>query len=392
MDAVNAESDRRASKIDEDLVSRNIRFSLNILKELQREDKDKNIFISPLSISMALAILYNGAEGHTKEAIANALQIKGIPPTDINEGFRDLMGSLDDVDNHVSLSIANSIWVKKVLESSINDAFKRDLATYFRSEVLPRQFSDPATVNEINAWVKTKTGGKIDKIIEYISRDAVMFIINAIYFKGEWLQKFDEKQTRMRNFYLENGKTVKKKMMSTIKKFHYGTYDGLQALRMPYGRDKIAMYILLPDEGTNLNSLVNDIDPDKLEAIFLEMKKIELELQLPKLKLEYGKKQLNDALTRLGMGDAFDGETANFRAIASLDSGNLFVSFVDHKAVVEVNEMGTEAAAVTNIGIKLSSMSITTQRFIVNKPYLFMIRDDRSGLILFIGKIVEPLQ
>jgi serpin B len=392
MDAVTAESDLRASKINKDLVSRNIRFSLNILKELQREDKDKNIFISPLSISMALAMLYYGAEGHTKEAIANALQIKEMPPTDINEEFRDLMGSLDDVDNHVSLSIANSIWVKKVLESSINDAFKRDLATYFKSEVLPRQFSDPATVNEINDWVKTKTGGKIDKIIEYIPRDAVMFIINAIYFKGEWLQKFDEKQTRMRNFHLENRKSIKKKMMSTTKKFHYGTCEGLQIVRMPYGRDKIAMYILLPDEGANLNSLVNDIDPDKLEDIFLKMKKIELEIQLPKLKLEYGKKQLNDALTRLGMGDAFDGETANFRAIASLDSGNLFVSFVDHKAVVEVNEMGTEAAAVTNIGIKLSSMSITTQRFIVNKPYLFMIRDDRSGLILFIGKIVEPLQ
>ncbi len=359
---------------------------------MQTEDKDTNIFISPISISMALAMLYNGAESHTKEAIAEALQLKGIHPADINEGFQDLMDSLDNLGTHVSLSIANSIWVRQTFESNIKDGFKSDLATYFRSEILPRRFNDSATINEINAWVKTKTGDKIEKIIEYLSRDTMMFIINAIYFKGEWLQKFEETKTRQRNFHLENGKTIQKKMMNTVKKFHYCHEDSIQAARLPYGRDKIAMYILLPDEGANLNSLVNDIDPDKLEAIFLKMKKTELELQLPKLKLEYGKKQLNDALIRLGMGVAFDRESANFKAIATLDSENLFVSFVDHKAVVEVNEMGTEAAAVTNIGIKLSSMSITTRRFIVNKPYLFLIRDDRSGLILFIGKIVEPLQ
>ncbi len=392
MDTVNAESDLNASKINKDLVTGNTKFSLKILKELQTEDKDKNIFISPVSISIALAMLYNGAESHTKEAIAEALQIKGILPADINEGFQDLMDSLDDLGTHVSLSIANSIWVRQTFESHIKDEFKSDLATYFRSEILSRRFSDSATVNEINAWVKTKTGGKIEKIIEFISRDTMMYIINAIYFKGDWLNKFEETKTRQRNFHLENGKTIQKKMMSTVKKFHYYHDDGIQAARLPYDRDKIAMYILLPDEGTNLNSLVNDIDPDKLEAIFLKMKKIELELQLPKLKLEYGKKQLNDALIRLGMGIAFDRDSANFKAIASLYSENLFVSFVDHKAVVEVNEMGTEAAAVTNIGIKLSSMSIATRRFIVNKPYLFVIRDDRSGLILFMGKIVEPLQ
>ena len=392
MDTVNAESDLKASKLKKDLIAGNTKFSLKILKELQREEKDKNIFISPISISMALAMLYNGAESHTKEAIAEALQIKGILPAEINEGFQDLMNSLEDLGTHVRISIANSIWVRQTFESHIKDEFKSDLATYFRSEILPRRFSDAATVNEINAWVNTKTGGKIDKIIEYISRDTMLYIINAIYFKGEWLQKFEETKTRQRNFYLENGKTIQKKMMSTVKQFHYCHYDCVQAARLPYGRDKIAMYILLPDEGTNLNSLVNDIDPDKLEAIFLKMKKIELELQLPKLKLEYGKKQLNDALIRLGMGLAFDRESANFKAIVSLDSENLFVSLVDHKAVVEINEMGTEAAAVTNIGIKLSSMSIATRRFIVNKPYLFVIRDDRSGLILFIGKIVEPLQ
>jgi serine protease inhibitor len=392
MNTAYAESDRKASKIDKNLVARNTRFALNILKELQKEDEKKNIFISPLSISTALVMIYNGAESLTRDAIAETLQIKEMSLTDINEGYRNLIDSLENVESQVSLNIGNSIWISKSFEPSVKVGFKDTLKKHFRSEILPRQFSDPKTVDEINAWVKRETTGKIDKIIDNIDQGTLMFLISAIYFKGDWVKKFNESKTRQRSFYLQNGKKLSVAMMSNIEEFLYYSDDSVQVARLPYGRDKLAMYVLLPNEGVTLDSFIQTLDQEKLDSVLARMNMIEIELQLPKLKLEYGKKQLNNALIRLGMGIAFDRESADLKGIASVDSENLSISFVDHKAVVEVSEKGTEAAAVTNIGIRSAQMLITTRRFVVNRPYLFVIRDDRSGSILFMGKILDPTQ
>ena len=219
-----------------------------------------------------------------------------------------------------------------------------------------------------------------------------MFIINAIYFKGDWAKRFDESKTRQRSFYLQNGKRLSVAMMSNVEELLYYSDDSVQVARLPYGRDKLAMYVFLPEEGVNLDFFIQTLEQEKLDSILTRMKMIELDLQLPKLKLEYGKKQLNGALVRLGMGVAFDRESADLKGIASVDHENLSISFVDHKAVVEVSEKGTEAAAVTNIGIRSAQMQITAHRFVVNRPYLFVIRDDRSGSILFMGKILDPTQ
>jgi serine protease inhibitor len=220
----------------------------------------------------------------------------------------------------------------------------------------------------------------------------MLFIINAIYFKGEWADKFDESKTRQRSFQLQNGEEILTPMMSKTEKCRYYSDDNVQIVRLPYGRDRIAMYILLPKEGVNLDSFVQGLEQSTLDSIITKMKRIELELQIPKLKLEYGKKQLNNALIGLGMSIAFSRESADLGGVASAEPEKLFISFVDHKAVIEVNEEGTEAAAVTNIGIRLSSMSIITPRFVVDRPYLFLIRDDRSNSIIFLGKIMNPTQ
>jgi len=392
MNASYAESDQKASKIGKKLVDRNTRFALNIFKELQKEDADKNIFISPVSISIALAMIYNGAENLTRDAMAETFQINDMNLSEINEGYRNLIGSLENMESQVSLNIGNSIWIRKSFEPSIKISFKDALATYFRSEILPRQFNDPKTVNEINDWVKRETSGKIDEIIDDIDQDAVMFIIDAIYFLGEWVKKFDESKTRQRSFYLQNGIRLSVDAMSIVEKFLYYSDDGVQIIRLPYGRDKVAMYVLLPEESTSLDSFIQTLEQERLDSIFARMSLIELELQLPKLKLEYGKKRLNGALIRLGMNVALNREFVNLKGIASVDPENLFISFVDHKAVVEINEKGTEAAAVTNIGIMLSSFQIAARKFVVNRPYLFVIRDDRSGSILFMGKILDPMR
>jgi serpin B len=245
-------------------------------------------------------------------------------------------------------------------------------------------------VKEINTWVKGETAGKIDKIIDDIAQDTLLFVINAIYFKGEWVKKFDKLKTRLRIFNLQNGVKISVDTMSVVENFSYYSDSGVQVARLPYGRDKIAMYILLPADGTNLDLFIQALEQERLDCILARMIMIELELQLPKLKLEYGNKRLNDALIRLGMGDVFSRESADFKGIASVYSEKLFVSFVDHKAIVEVNEKGTEAAAATRSGIRLSSFQINTHKFVVNRPYLILIRDDRSGSILFMGKVLDP--
>ena len=391
MNTAYAESDHKASIIEKSLVARNTRFALNILKELQKEDERKNVFISPLSISTALAMVYNGAGSLTRDAMAETLQIKEMSLAEINEGCRNLIGSLENVESQVSLNIGNSIWIKKSYEPSVKIGFKDALTTYFRSEILPRQFSDPKTVDEINAWVKRETTGKIDKIIDNIDRGALMFLINAIYFKGEWAKKFEESKTRQRSFYLQNGEKLSVAMMSNVEEFLYYSDDGVQVARLPYGRDKLAMYVLLPEKGVNLDSFIQTLEQEKLDGIIERMNLIEIELQLPKLKLEYGKKQLNNALNGLGMGVAFDRESADLKGIASVGPENLSISFVEHKAVVEVSEKGTEAAAVTVVQMVNTSIGAKENSIILNRPFIFIIRENQSQTILFMGKVDEVL-
>lgn len=175
-----AAADEKAENVDKDLVNANTKFAFDILKELSEEDKGKNIFISPFSISMALAMAYNGAEGSTKDAMANTLQFGGMNLGKVNQGYLDLMGSLENADSQLSLNIGNSVWVDKEFEPKVNQTFTKRLSTYFEGEMFTRQFKDSRTVEDINNWVSDKTNKKIDKIVERIDPDTVMFLINVI--------------------------------------------------------------------------------------------------------------------------------------------------------------------------------------------------------------------
>jgi serpin B len=387
-----AASDERASSVDKDLVAVNTRFALAIFKELQAEDQNKNIFISPLSISTALAMTYNGAEGSTKDAMAKALQYSSMDVGKMNEGYFNLIGSLENADSQVSLKIGNSIWMEKSFEPKVDSSFTKRITDYYRGEAFTRPFMDPKTVGEINGWISDKTNGKIDKMIDEIDPDMVMFLINAIYFKGDWVKKFDASQTARADFFLPNRSTVKVDMMPTSGTFSYYSGEGFEAVRLPYGRDKIAMYIFLPQEGIPLESLIGNLNQTAFDSFisgFSPPK--ELDVMLPKFKLEYGIKRLNDVLTKMGMGIAFSG-SANFNGMTSADPAELYIGYVDHKAVVEVNEQGTEAAAATVVAMLSSGSAPIRTVFNVNRPFFFVIRDDRSGSILFMGKIVNPLQ
>jgi len=385
-----ATSDEKASSVDKAVVLANTKFAFNLFKELVEEDKNKNIFISPLSVSTALTMTCNGAEDTTKDNMLRNLEFKSMSFEEINQGYINLIGSLENADEQVKIMIANSIWIKNEFEPLVKPDFLDKLQNYYNGEPYTRDFRDPQTVNEINSWVDKNTKGNIKEILETIDPDLVMLLLNAIYFKGDWLTQFDEAKTQKQDFFLPEGNTVMVDMMSTSGNFSYYSGKNFQAVRLPYGRDKIAMYIFMPREDVPLDSFISNLNQTTHDEYINKLKPIpNLEIKIPKFKVEYGVKRLNDVLKKMGMGIAFDSGAANFSGIASTAPENLYISYVDHKAVVEVNEKGTEASAVTSVGIGLTALP---PGFTVNRPFFFEIRDDRSGSILFMGKIHNPIE
>jgi serine protease inhibitor len=387
-----AASDEKALATDGSLVDATSKFAIKIFKELSKEDTGKNIFISPLSISLALTMVYNGAEDSTKEAMAKTLEIDEMELGDHNQNYQNLIESLENVDSSIQLDIANSVWVREQFASSVKQEFTNSLSSYYKSDVYTRDFDNPRIVSEINNWISSKTNNKINKMIEKVDNQIVMFVINAIYFKGDWASPFDEKATHLDDFKLQDGSKIKVNFMSKSDDYRHYSCENYDAVRLPYGRDKIAMYVLLPEVNTDIDIFIEGISQNELQESFSNYVETKVDIDLPKFKIEYGVKRLNNVLKSLGMGIAFDQIEANFGGIAPVQaSNNLYIDFVDHKAFVEVNEKGTEAAASTVVGIGLTSMPMA-EEFKVNRPFVFIIRDDRSGSILFMGKVNNPLE
>jgi len=386
-----ATSDGKAYSVDATLVRANTKFALSLFRELVAEDMDKDIFISPLSISMALAMLYSGSEGATKDAMAKTLNFGNMTLEEINREYSKLIESLENVDQAVKLLIGNSVWMEKGFAPIVKSGFLERVGTSYDGEIYTRDFGNPQTVSEINGWADKNTEGKIKKIIQELGSELVMLLINAIYFKGEWIIRFDEALTQPQDFFLPDGSTVKVDMMSTEGNFSYYSGENCQVARLPYGRDKVAMYVFLPNEDVPLDSFISSLNQTTHDEYISRLQPIgDLIVKLPKFEVEYGVKRLNDVLQKLGMEAAFDPYEANFSSIADTAPQNLYISYVDHKAIVEVNERGTEAAAVTVIGMGTTSVGPTPRSFVVDRPFFFEIRDDRSGSILFMGKILNP--
>ena len=376
-------SDEAAQSIDPSLIRANTRFAFDIFQELTSEDRGKNVFLSPFSILLALAMTYNGAAGDTKLAMAEALQFSGFELEQLNRGFGDLMTSAVNADEQVEISIANSIWYGLGFKAK-QDFVERN-RTYYGSEVRGLDFNDPQAADTINQWIDDATKGKIEKMIDAISADTVMFLINAIFFKGDWTHQFSERATRDEEFTLETGDTKKVPMMHLEQQFRHARGNNFGILRLPYGREKLAMYIFLPDEGENLDAIIAELDDESWYQLKSELQKKDVALVMPKYRIEYGVKLLNGVLARIGMGIAFVPSEADFSGI---DPG-LFIHKVLHKAVIEVNEQGSEAAAATVV-IMEKSLPPPPLEFIVDRPFLFTIADDRTGSILFMGKVAEP--
>jgi serpin B len=358
-------------------------FGFKLLNAVNQREAGKNVFISPLSVSMALGMTLNGAVGATRDSIARTLECAGLTQTDINTSYESLIALLTGLDPKVVFQIANSVWYRP--ELSVEEEFKTVNRQYFNAEINSLDFSDPAAAGAINNWVSRSTNGKITEIVNSpIPRDLMMYLINAIYFKGTWTYRFDPNLTHDDLFELPDGTKKPCKLMYQKGVFPYFADDQVQMIDLPYGDAGFSMTVVLPKPGINIDDFVSTLTQQQWEEWTAKLAKMEVVLSLPKFKLEY-EKQLNDMLIAMGMGIAFSPSRADFTRIDV--RGGLFISEVKHKTFVQVDEEGTEAAAVTSVGIGRTSIGPVMR---IDRPFVLAIRENHSGTILFMGKITEP--
>ena len=371
------------SKIDDGFKDRNIKFAFNIFKQVNSEDGGKNVFISPLSISTALTMTYEGAEGTTREAMAKALQLSGLDSEELNGSYKNLLRYLKQADSKLQLNINNSIWIRE------GEPIKKDFLTVnkniFDAYATTLDFSEVRAADTINKWIHDSTKGKITKMIDPpIPSNIIMYLINAIYFKGQWSDKFNKDMTFSSKFNSADGKTSDIMMMNRNGDIGFAQGEDYKAVRLPYGKGKIAMYCVLPEKGTDINAFIRNMDFEKWVEIRSAISETEdVKLQIPRFNLEYGIKNLNDALTSLGMGEAFS-DSANFSGIGD----SIAISRVLHKTVIEVNEEGSTAAGVTVVEMRETAVIMNPPEFIADRPFMFVIADDETGSILFMGKLI----
>lgn len=359
-------------------------FFANVFNE-EAADKDDNFMVSPLSLSMALAMTWNGADVETKQAMQKVLRLDGYSDEEVNEYYKKLREALLKTDPSTKLAIANSIWTNKNVV--IDSDFIKVNQDYFNSVVKSVDFADSKTVNELNQWAAENTNNLIDHVIDETDPMALMYLMNAIYFKGVWTSEFDAKNTTKKPFFYMNGKSKNVDMMHQKTDFNYTENQLLQMVELPYGNQAFSMLVLLPKEGKMLADIISDLQKgDSWTALASGLRKSDVDLYLPKFKTEYSKR-LNDALINMGMGIAFDPSRADFSRMSDHDA---FISFVDQFTYISTDEVGTEAAAVTVVGIELTSYQPPrTVTFNANRPFIYIIQENSTGSILFMGAVKD---
>lgn len=351
------------------------------------EQAETNKMISPLSLFTALSMVYNGADGDTKKGIEKALQLNTEDISLLNSANQQFMHKLMTADESVTMDIANAIWYDQSLK--VQDDFIENTQTYYDAHVSGENFGDPKTVALINNWVKEKTHNKIKSILEQINPGEVMFLLNAVYFKGDWTDSFSENMTRNKSFYTSEGE-IKVPFMYKDEHFNYVETEGLQAIELTYGKEKLfSMMVLLPKENLSISEFIASLNPQMFSDLNSNLRSEKVKLFLPKWESSYTADNLKNELSKMGMSQAFTG---------GADFSNLFerqstaISSVKHKTYIKVDEEGTEAAAVTSIGMVATSMPMHPPTIMdVNRPFVYLIKERETNTVLFLGVTNNPL-
>jgi serine protease inhibitor len=353
-------------------------------KILENAPEGKNIIISPLSISCALSMTMNGANGATRDAMQEALRVNGLTPEVINNSYKDLSEALLNVDKRVLISIANSVWAEKNFEVKI--PFQNILADYYKAESKSFDIADQNAYKDINSWIGTKTNGLIKDMLSGLDDNTVMLLVNAIYFKGKWKSQFDKDKTVNKPFYKSDGSTSEVPMMNQVSDYRIFSGEGFVMAEFPYGQGNFVMDVILPDGQNGINTLTPLLNDESFNGLIDQMYERETNLSLPRFKYGF-KQELNDVLTDMGMGIAFT-EMADFSNISDL---SLLINKVLHQAFIETNEEGTEAAAATIVEVGTTSAPPEPIILNVDHSFLYIIRETSTNSILFMGIVADPL-
>ena len=388
-------ADEYAEKVSEDVVKANNDLGMKLFNALASEEAGKNMMISPLSISIAMAMVTNGATDESLDEMKEVLGFGDMELGSVNEQFMQLIASLVEADKDLVLSIANSVWMDDAFAPDVKQDFVDVLTEFYDAAFFTEDFQDEATVGKINSWVSEKTHDKIDKVIKEIGPNTIMYLINAIYFKAAWTTSFDKDSTYEGTFMLSDGSESKADYMGfsydqEVPEFYsyssdWGDENGYSVVRLPYGRGVFAFYGIVPnpDNKTNIDDFIGKIAENGFDSYISQLEERDFTVQLPKFKFAY-EKSLVKVFQSLGMEKAFvDGALMNIAE----EPHAPFISDIYHKTFVEVNEEGTEAAAVTVVEVGENAMP---SGFFANRPFVFVIRDDRTGSILFVGKVENP--
>jgi serine protease inhibitor len=356
-------------------------FGLDLFRRVYAAGQGSDIFLSPFSASMALGMTLNGAANGTFDAMRSVLGFDTLSQASINGSYRGLLSLLSGLDPRVQLSIANAVWTNSIYP--IVAAFQDSVRSAFDADARSAAFADPATVDAINAWVRDRTAGKIDGIVDQLNSGMVALLVNATYFKGIWTLQFDPKQTSPGPFTLADGSTVQVSMMHlAATRLPHEVTSTYEAVDLGYGGGAFSMTIVVPRPGISLGDVVASLDDAGWRNLVAGLDSVEIGLNMPKLQLR-DDRYLNAPLSAMGMGVAFTPQ-ADFSKLTSVAS---CISYVRQKSYVDVNEEGTEAAAVTGVGVGITAVPPSMD---VDRPFVFAIRDRLTGTILFMGAVENP--
>ena len=375
-----------------DRVAGNNEFAVALYRKISTDpaNADKNIFFSPYSISAALAMTYAGARGETAKQMATVLHFDAEQQT-LHRSFRDLAARLDGTGKPYQLKIANALWGQN--DYSFEPNFLSLVGKYYAGGLQMLDFSKaPETGRErINQWVAGQTADKIQNLLQPgdITSLTRLVLTNAIYFKGDWPTAFNRQETVPAPFKLASGSSVNVPMMTRTAYFAYAATETLQAVELPYAGDDLAMTVIVPKQ--DLSEVERTLSRQWLTELLAKLQSARLSLYLPRFKFDARYVlQSREYLPALGMTDAFDGRKADFSGLTG--HRDLSVSGVFHKAFVDVNESGTEAAAATGIAFGLTSMPTRDIVVRADRPFLFLIQHKQTGTILFLGRVANPGQ
>ncbi|MBP3212152.1 MAG: serpin family protein [Prevotella sp.] len=376
----------------------NNRFTLNFLKTVNEADRRGKSFIySPLSITYVLGMVNDAATGETERELEQTLGFHEGGIQAVNDYCKNLIDNLPKVDEKVTLDIANALFVNKN-KTTLKTQFQQDMQTYYDAKAEALDFKSPATLDHINNWCKEKTNGMIPTILDEVKPDVVTYLLNAIYFKADWASKFETKNTKTETFTTNKGKTQLPMMHQNVL-ISYLKNDTYSAVIIPYGSGLWNMTVLLPEEGKTTDDVINEVtnsyilnNPGWCDAGGNTFQGYEVDLKLPRFETASDTDEAGGLIAlmkEMGIHLAFDTDFAEIPNMCEKES--VYISMMRQKAKVKVNEEGSEAAAVTIAGANLSTAVCPTPsypktEFHANRPFVYVIREASSGVILFVGK------